>query len=154
MSLGALAFLNPWLLGALLTLRAVFDQERWRDGRLRALHWLWPMVAFNLFVLAGTLGTNGSVLLLGGLNLLVGAGLMVAEPVGRVRVARWAGVGMAGLAVVGLAASSLDLPVTRTRTENTLRRTGLPAGMGIGAGPIDGITRARGSSRSDLPDAG
>src|SRR6266508_2488750 len=79
------------------------------------------------FVLAGTLGTNGSVLLLGGLNLLVGAGLIVAEPVGRVRVARLAGVGMAGLALVGLAASSLDLPVTRTRTENTLRR---PAAAG------------------------
>jgi spermidine synthase len=82
------------------------------------------------FVLAGTLGTNGSVLLLGGLNLLVGAALMVAEPVGRVRVARLAGVGMAVLAVVGLAASSLDLPVTRTRTENTLRQTGLPVTHG------------------------
>jgi spermidine synthase len=82
------------------------------------------------FVLAGTLGTNGSVLLLGGLNLLVGAGLIVAEPVGRTRVARLAGVGLAGLAVVGLAASSLDLPVTRTRTENTLRRTGLPVTHG------------------------
>ncbi len=45
-------------LGALLTLRAVFDQERWRDGRLRALHWLWPMVAFNVFVLAGTLNPS------------------------------------------------------------------------------------------------
>jgi hypothetical protein len=33
---------------------------------------------------------------------------------------------MAGLAVLGLVASSLDLPVTRTRTENELRRTGLP----------------------------
>jgi spermidine synthase len=83
------------------------------------------------FVLAGTLGTNGSVLLLGGLNLLVGAGLIAAEPVGAGRrVARLAGVGLAGLAVVGLAASSLDLPITRTGTENTLRRTGLPVTHG------------------------
>jgi spermidine synthase len=82
------------------------------------------------FVLAGTLGTNGSVLLLGGLNLLVGAALIVAEPVGRARVARLAGVGLAGLAVVGLVASSLDLPVTRTSTENALRRTGLPVTHG------------------------
>jgi spermidine synthase len=82
------------------------------------------------FVLAGTLGTNGSVLLLGGLNLLVGAVLMVAEPVGRVRLARLAGAGMAALAVLGLVASSLDLPLTRTRTENTLRRTGLPVTHG------------------------
>ena len=34
------------------------------------------------FVLAGTLGTNGSILLLGGLNLLAGAVLFAAEPVG------------------------------------------------------------------------
>jgi spermidine synthase len=83
------------------------------------------------FVLAGTLGTNGSVLLLGGLNLLVGAALLVAEPVGGGRrVARLAGAALAGLAVLGLAASSLDLPVTRTRTENALRRTGLPVTHG------------------------
>jgi spermidine synthase len=83
------------------------------------------------FVLAGTLGTNGSILLLGGLNLLVGALLFAKDPVGRgARVTGSAprvvaGV-MAGLAVLGLVASSLDLPVTRTRTENELRRTGLP----------------------------
>jgi spermidine synthase len=96
------------------------------------------------FVLAGTLGTNGSILLLGALNLLVGALLFAKEPLGgpardpgpslpgpvasrphpaRARVV--AGV-MAGLAVLGLVASSLDLPVTRTRTENELRRSGLP----------------------------
>ena len=34
------------------------------------------------FVLAGTLGTNGSILLLGGLNLLAGAALLAADPVG------------------------------------------------------------------------
>jgi spermidine synthase len=96
------------------------------------------------FVLAGTLGTNGSVLLLGGLNLLVGAVLFAAEPVGRMRAhsgrdpsagsagSRWSrsartvSVGLAGLAVLGLVASALDLPVTRTRTQNELRATGLP----------------------------
>jgi len=96
------------------------------------------------FVLAGTLGTNGSVLLLGGINLLTGAVLFAAEPAGRDRTAsagpgrdgtaaagsawpaRMVSVGLAGLAVLGLVASSLDLPVTRTRTENELRRTGLP----------------------------
>jgi spermidine synthase len=92
------------------------------------------------FILAGTLGTNGSILLLGGLNLLVGAALFAAEPLRRGRRALdragsgragrgRAGVvaaGMAGLAVLGLVASSLDLPVTRTKTENELRRTGRP----------------------------
>jgi spermidine synthase len=88
------------------------------------------------FVLAGTLGTNGSILLLGGLNLLAGAALFAAEPVGGRRRAgatrgnrgwaRLVAAGLAGLAVLGLVASSLDLPVTRTRTENELRRTGLP----------------------------
>ena len=85
------------------------------------------------FVLAGTLGTNSSILLLGALNLLAGALLFLKDPVGRAargpapgaRGRVVAGV-MAGLAVLGLVASSLDRPVTRTRTENELRRTGLP----------------------------
>jgi spermidine synthase len=85
------------------------------------------------FVLAGTLGTNGSILLLGALNLLAGALLFLRDPVGRAarapaqgaRERVVAGV-ISGLAVLGLVASSLDLPVTRTRTENELRRTGLP----------------------------
>jgi spermidine synthase len=84
------------------------------------------------FVLAGTLGTNGSILLLGAINLLAGAALLTTDRVlanrsrsgaGRARLV--AG-GLAGLAVLGLVASSLDLPVTRTKTENELRRTGLP----------------------------
>jgi spermidine synthase len=92
------------------------------------------------FVLAGTLGTNGSILLLGGLNLLAGAALFVAEPAGGGRSAldraspgrpspgpaRAIAGGLAGLAVLGLVASSLDLPITRTRTENELRRRGRP----------------------------
>jgi spermidine synthase len=109
------------------------------------------------FVLAGTLGTNGSILLLGAINLLAGAALFAADPVGRARTGAGSGrtspdpgpgrgqapadagsrrasmgggrvvaAGMAGLAVLGLVASSLDLPVTRTRTQNELLRTGLP----------------------------
>jgi spermidine synthase len=105
------------------------------------------------FVLAGTLGTNGSILLLGGLNLLAGAVLFAAEPAGfgrrtggsatsarngpdqapepgkagtRRGPAGVVAAGLAGLAVLGLVASSLDVPLTRTRTENELRRTGRP----------------------------
>ncbi len=94
------------------------------------------------FVLAGTLGTNGSVLLLGGLDLLAGAALLAADPAWRAPVprlptvvpspspsagrARLAATGLAVLAVLGLVASSLDLPVTRTATENQLRAVGLP----------------------------
>jgi spermidine synthase len=109
------------------------------------------------FVLAGTLGTNGSILLLGAINLLAGAALFAADPVGHARTGAGSGrtspdpgpgrgqapadagsrrasmgggrvvaAGMAGLAVLGLVASSLDLPVTRTRTQNELLRTGLP----------------------------
>jgi spermidine synthase len=78
------------------------------------------------FILAGTIGTNGSVLLLGALDLLVGAALVVTEPAWRGRAVRLAGAGLALLAVVALAASSLELPVTRTVTENDLRETGHP----------------------------
>jgi spermidine synthase len=130
------------------------------------------------FILAGTLGTNGSVLLLGGINLLVGAALLAADPAWRARAARsGATAGAAGsgagatartaatasgagavaarevsvassadggtrrrapdrarvaaalfatLAVLGFVASSIDLPVTRTATENHLRSLGLP----------------------------
>jgi spermidine synthase len=90
------------------------------------------------FILAGTIGTNGSILLLGGLNLLAGAVLFAAEPVGRqarrpgdpgpgvASRGRVVAAGLAGLAVLGMVASSLDLPITRTFTENDLRRTGRP----------------------------
>jgi spermidine synthase len=94
------------------------------------------------FILAGTIGTNGSILLLGGLNLLAGAILFAAEPVGGRGLARGSenqglgapgrgrgrvvAAGLAGLAVLGMVASSLDLPITRTFTENELRRSGRP----------------------------
>lgn len=78
------------------------------------------------FILAGTLGTNGSVLLLGAVDLLVGSALLVTEPAWRARAVRLAGAGMALLAVLALVASSMQLPLTRTITENNLRATGQP----------------------------
>jgi spermidine synthase len=78
------------------------------------------------FVLAGTVGTNGSVLLLGALDLVVGAALVATEPAWRARAVRLAGAGMALVAVLAVVASSLQLPLTRTVTENRLRATGLP----------------------------
>ncbi len=89
------------------------------------------------FILAGTLGTNGSVLLLGGLNLLLGAALVAAGPAwralgstgqrrGATVAARAGAAALAAVAVLGLVASSLDLPVTRTATQNRLEATGLP----------------------------
>jgi len=76
------------------------------------------------FLLAGTIGTNASVLLLGAVDLLVGAALVATEPAWRRRAQRLAGVGLAGVAALALVASALDLPVTRTVTENGLRATG------------------------------
>ncbi|HEV8648756.1 MAG TPA: fused MFS/spermidine synthase [Actinomycetes bacterium] len=76
------------------------------------------------FLLAGSIGTNASVLLLGAVNLLVGAALVATEPAWRRRAQRLAGVGLAGAAALALVASALDLPVTRTATENELRATG------------------------------
>ena len=83
------------------------------------------------FILAGTLGTNGSILLLGALNLLPVRGPVRRRPggpsaAGAASPGRLVAAGLAGLAVLGLVASLADLPVTRTRTQNELLRTGLP----------------------------
>ena len=40
-------------LGCLLTLAAVQDREAWRDGWIKPLRWLAPLVVFNLLVLLG-----------------------------------------------------------------------------------------------------
>ncbi len=65
-----------WLggLGVLITLRAVFDGDRWRDGRLRPLHWLWPMLGFNLFVVAGLLNPSMREVNFSGETLLAHSG--------------------------------------------------------------------------------
>jgi spermidine synthase len=78
------------------------------------------------FVLAGTLGTNGSILLLGGLNLVVGAWLVLTEPGWAARRRRALAAAAAGIALVGVVASTLELPITRTRTENELRAARYP----------------------------
>ncbi|HKE97835.1 MAG TPA: fused MFS/spermidine synthase [Actinomycetes bacterium] len=78
------------------------------------------------FVLAATLGTNGSILALAGLDLLVGAWLVLTEPSWRRARRRTLAAVLALVAVLGVAASSLALPITRTRTENALRAEGVP----------------------------
>lgn len=55
--------------GAFLTLTAVF-----RGGGRRVLRWLWPLLAFNLLVLAGCLNPSFSVRMLDGESLLVHTG--------------------------------------------------------------------------------
>jgi len=78
------------------------------------------------FVLAATLGTNASILLLGALNLVVGGALVLTEPAWRRAGRRSVAGAMAGVAALALVASSLEAPVTRTRTENELRAQGAP----------------------------
>jgi spermidine synthase len=78
------------------------------------------------FVLAATLGTNGSILALAALDLLVGAWLVLTEPRWRAARRRSLAAVLAAAAALGLVASSLALPITRTRTENSLRALGVP----------------------------
>jgi spermidine synthase len=77
-------------------------------------------------VLAGTLGTNGSILLLGGINLVVGAWLILTEPAWQAGRRRAVASAAAALAIIGVVAATLELPITRTRTENRLRADGYP----------------------------
>jgi hypothetical protein len=60
---GAAEWMRPYFtwfggLGVLITLGALADRDRWRDGSLRALWWLVPWLAFNAFVLIGTLNPS------------------------------------------------------------------------------------------------
>ena len=55
---GAAEWVRPILawwgsLGLLLTLTAVQNRDAWRDGWMKPLVWLWPLVAFNALVLLG-----------------------------------------------------------------------------------------------------
>src|SRR6185436_15569675 len=45
-------------LGVLLTLTAVQDRDAWREGAMRPLLWLLPLVAFNALVLVACLNPN------------------------------------------------------------------------------------------------
>ena len=76
---GAAAWVRPPLawwgsLGALLTLTALQDREALREGWLRPLWWLWPWVAFNLFVLAGCLNPSFREAKFGAETLLINEG--------------------------------------------------------------------------------
>lgn len=46
------------ILGILVTFSAVQDREAWRDGWMRPLAWLWPLLAFNALVLLGCLNPS------------------------------------------------------------------------------------------------
>ncbi|MEY2880151.1 MAG: hypothetical protein RLZZ15_2531 [Verrucomicrobiota bacterium] len=60
---GGADFVRPYLrwwgtLGLLLTFAAVCDSAAWREGAMRPLVWLWPLVAFNALVLVACLNPN------------------------------------------------------------------------------------------------
>lgn len=61
-------------LGVVITIAAVQDRERWRDGGMRPLMWLWPFVAFNAFVLIGFLNPSLREITLDGETLLAHTG--------------------------------------------------------------------------------
>jgi O-antigen ligase len=82
---GAAAWVRPPLawwgsLGALLTLTALQDREALREGWLRPLWWIWPWVAFNLFVLAGCLNPSFREVKYGTETLLINDGGRVGLP--------------------------------------------------------------------------
>jgi len=110
-----------------LVIRSV-DETGGSVGLLYAFNTLGSILgAFaGAFVLAATVGTNGSILLLGAVNLVLGAYLVVTEAAWQQARRSAAAASAAALAVVGLVASSLELPITRTRTENQLRAQGVP----------------------------
>ncbi len=58
-------------IGVLLTLTALQDREARREGWLRPLVWLWPLVAFNAFVLIGCLNPSFRHLKFGAESVLV-----------------------------------------------------------------------------------
>jgi spermidine synthase len=79
------------------------------------------------FLLAGTIGTNSSILALAAISLLLGAGLVWVKGGAGARVSR-RGVLVAGivaLAVLSVGATLARLPITRTKTENDLGKTGI-----------------------------
>jgi predicted membrane-bound spermidine synthase len=90
------------------------------------------------FILAGTLGTNGSVLLLGGLNLMVGAALLAADPT-------WHARATAALARIGSTPNGSRTPGARDEESDALagteaagvsHRPGVPQPAGAGAAAL------------------
>lgn len=61
-------------LGVLITLTALQDRTRAKDGGLRPLRWLWPLAAFNAFVVAGTFNPSLREINFGGETVLAHTG--------------------------------------------------------------------------------
>jgi spermidine synthase len=81
------------------------------------------------FLLAGTIGTNSSILALAAISLMLGAWLVWIEGAANAgeRVSRRVelAVGVIVLAVLSMGATLARLPITRTKTENDLGKTGI-----------------------------
>ncbi|MEX2044869.1 MAG: O-antigen ligase family protein [Opitutus sp.] len=45
-------------LGVLISIAALLDRRAWADGWMRPIHWFWPFLAFNGFVILGTLNPS------------------------------------------------------------------------------------------------
>jgi spermidine synthase len=76
------------------------------------------------FVLASTVGTNTSILLLSAVELGVGAALVLMDRPRRLDATALAGA-FAALALVAVIAPSLGLPIARSATENRLQSHGV-----------------------------
>jgi O-antigen ligase len=61
-------------LGALLTLTALQDREARHNGWLRPIAWLWPIAAFNIFVLVGCLNPSFKAVKFGAETMFVNSG--------------------------------------------------------------------------------
>lgn len=76
---GAAEWLRPhftWLggIGVLIMLTAAQDREARQAGWLRPLQWLWPLAAFNVFVLVGCLNPSFTPAKFGSETLFVNSG--------------------------------------------------------------------------------
>ena len=67
-------------LGVLLTLTAVQNREAWREGAMRTLLWLWPILAFNALVLIATLNPSFREMKFGTETMLVNSGARTGWP--------------------------------------------------------------------------
>ena len=67
-------------LGALLTLSAVQNRDAWREGAMRPLIWLWPLVLFNALVLLACLNPSFREIKFGAETLLGHSGARPGWP--------------------------------------------------------------------------
>jgi spermidine synthase len=114
------------LSGRLVTRRAT------EAGQSMGLLYTWNTLGSILgsfaaaFLLAGTIGTNRSILLLAATSLLLGAALVAQDRQARSSGARLRIPVAGGLALLLLAAVLFDLPITRTLRQTQLQRAGVP----------------------------